>query len=880
MKANDIRSTFLRFFESKGHTVVASSPVVPGDDPTLLFTNAGMNQFKDVFLGFDKRPYTRAATSQKCIRAGGKHNDLENVGYTARHHTFFEMLGNFSFGDYFKHDAIKYAWELLTEVYRLPADKLWATVYEEDDEAYDIWVKVIGLPAERVVRIGDNKGARYQSDNFWMMGDTGPCGPCSEIFYDHGPQVAGGPPGSPEQDGDRYIEIWNNVFMQFNRTEDGVMHKLPKPSVDTGMGLERLAAVLQHVHSNYEIDLFANLLQATRDAVAAAGGQALSDLQTPSLKVIADHIRACAFTVADGVIPGNEGRGYVLRRIARRAIRHGYKLGARRPFFHTLVAPLADEMGDAYPELRRDKLRVTEVLRAEEERFFQTIANGMEILEAALGATTGGGARVLDGETAFKLHDTFGFPLDLTADVCRERGVAVDEAGFNTAMARQREQARAKAKFKMAQGLEYDGAATAFHGYEHLVCEHSKVSAIYLDGTPVRKARAGDDVVIVLDHTPFYAESGGQVGDAGELRNQRARVLVEDTTKIQASVFGHQGRIVEGEVELGDEVVARVDAERRARTMRNHSATHLMHKALREVLGAHVQQKGSLVDAERTRFDFAHNAPVSDEQIRRIERLVNAEVLANTPVIAELMPIEQAQKAGAMMLFGEKYGSEVRVLDIGSSRELCGGTHVARTGDIGLFTIVAEGGVAAGVRRVEALTGDNALAYVQGLETALGGVAGTLRVHKPEVPARVAALLDQVRGLEKELDALKGRLASAQGDELLGQAVDVGGLKVLAATLPGADAKALRETMDRLKDKLKSAAIVLAAVEGGKVQLAAGVTADRSAKIKAGELVNFVAQQVGGKGGGKADLAMAGGNDASRLPAALDSVRAWVAERA
>ncbi|MBS0595586.1 MAG: alanine--tRNA ligase [Proteobacteria bacterium] len=880
MKANDIRSTFLRFFESKGHTVVASSPVVPGDDPTLLFTNAGMNQFKDVFLGFDKRPYTRAATSQKCIRAGGKHNDLENVGYTARHHTFFEMLGNFSFGDYFKHDAIKYAWELLTEVYKLPADKLWATVYEEDDEAYDIWVKVIGLPAERVVRIGDNKGARYQSDNFWMMGDTGPCGPCSEIFYDHGPEVAGGPPGSPEQDGDRYIEIWNNVFMQFNRTEDGVMHKLPKPSVDTGMGLERLAAVLQHVHSNYEIDLFANLLQATRDAVAAAGGQALSDLQTPSLKVIADHIRACAFTVADGVIPGNEGRGYVLRRIARRAIRHGYKLGARRPFFHTLVAPLADEMGDAYPELRRDKLRVTEVLRAEEERFFQTIANGMEILEAALGATTGGGARVLDGETAFKLHDTFGFPLDLTADVCRERGVAVDEAGFNTAMARQREQARAKAKFKMAQGLEYDGAATAFHGYEHLVCEHSKVSAIYLDGTPVRKARAGDDVVIVLDHTPFYAESGGQVGDAGELRNQRARVLIDDTTKIQASVFGHQGRIVEGEVELGDEVVARVDAERRARTMRNHSATHLMHKALREVLGAHVQQKGSLVDAERTRFDFAHNAPVSDEQIRRIERLVNAEVLANTPVIAELMPIEQAQKAGAMMLFGEKYGSEVRVLDIGSSRELCGGTHVARTGDIGLFTIVAEGGVAAGVRRVEALTGDNALAYVQGLETTLGGVAGTLRVHKPEVPARVAALLDQVRGLEKELDALKGRLASAQGDELLGQAVDVGGLKVLAATLPGADAKALRETMDRLKDKLKSAAIVLAAVEGGKVQLAAGVTADRSAKIKAGELVNFVAQQVGGKGGGKADLAMAGGNDASRLPAALDSVRAWVAERA
>ncbi len=875
MKASDIRSTFLKFFEGKGHTVVASSPVVPGDDPTLLFTNAGMNQFKDVFLGFDKRPYTRAATSQKCIRAGGKHNDLENVGYTARHHTFFEMLGNFSFGDYFKKDAIRYAWQLLTVNFGLPKDKLWATVYAEDDEAYDLWVNDIGLPAERVVRIGDNKGGRYQSDNFWMMGDTGPCGPCSEIFYDHGPEVAGGPPGSPEQDGDRYIEIWNNVFMQFNRSEDGVMHKLPKPSVDTGMGLERLAAVLQHVHSNYEIDLFANLLAATRDAVQAAGAPPIAELQTPSLKVIADHIRACAFTVADGVIPGNEGRGYVLRRIARRAIRHGYKLGARKPFFHALVAPLADEMGEAYPELRRDRLRITEVLKVEEERFFQTIANGMEILEAALS----GGTTVLDGDTAFKLHDTFGFPLDLTADVCRERGVTVDSAGFDAAMARQREQARAKAKFKMAQGLEYDGAATTFHGYQHLVCEHSRITAIYVDGTPVRKAQAGDDVVIVLDHTPFYAESGGQVGDAGELRNQRARMLVDDTTKVQASVFGHHGRIVEGEVELGDEFVARVDAERRTRTMRNHSATHLMHKALREVLGAHVQQKGSLVNAERTRFDFAHNAPLSDAQIRQVERLVNAEILANEPVIAELMPIEQAQKAGAMMLFGEKYGDEVRVLDIGSSRELCGGTHVQRTGDIGLFTIVAEGGVAAGVRRVEAITGDNALTYVQALETALGGVAGTLRVLKPEVPARVAALLDQVRGLEKELDALKGRLASAQGDELAARAVDVAGIKVLAATLPGADAKALRETLDKLKDKLKSAAIVLASVDGGKVQLAAGVTADRMAKLKAGELVNFVAQQVGGKGGGKPDMAMAGGSDAARLQPALDSVRAWVAER-
>ncbi|MBK6788296.1 MAG: alanine--tRNA ligase [Betaproteobacteria bacterium] len=890
MKASEIRSTFLKFFESKGHTVVASSPVVPGDDPTLLFTNAGMNQFKDVFLGYDKRPYTRAATSQKCIRAGGKHNDLENVGYTARHHTFFEMLGNFSFGDYFKHDAIQYAWELLTVNFELPAEKLWATVYAEDDEAYDIWKNVIGLPAERIVRIGDNKGARYASDNFWMMGDTGPCGPCSEIFYDHGPDVAGGPPGSPEQDGDRYIEIWNNVFMQFNRTEDGVMHPLPKPSVDTGMGLERLAAVLQHVHSNYQIDLFEHLLAAAKNAVDAAagatpdiGGNAGCDIESPSLKVIADHIRACAFTVTDGVIPGNEGRGYVLRRIARRAIRHGYKLGARKPFFHTLVAPLAAEMGEAYPELRRDAVRVTDVLKQEEERFFQTIANGMEILEGALA----GGTKLIDGNLAFKLHDTFGFPLDLTADVCRERGVAVDEAGFNAAMARQREQARAAAKFKMAAGLEYSGDATAFHGYEHLVCEHSKVTAIYLDGTPVPRAQAGDDVVIVLDHTPFYAESGGQVGDTGELRNPRARVLVDDTVKIQAAVHGHQGRIVEGEVELGDSFVARVDGERRARTVRNHSATHLMHKALREVLGAHVQQKGSLVNAERTRFDFAHNAPVTDAQVAQVEALVNAEILANAATQARVMALDDAQQAGAMMLFGEKYGDEVRVLDIGSSRELCGGTHVARTGDIGVFKIVSEGGVAAGIRRVEAVTGDNALAYLQQLEATVGGLAGTLKATPAEVPARVAAVLDHVRALEREITALKGRLASAQGDEMLAQAVDVkganGSIKVLAATLQGADAKALRETMDKLKDKLKSAAIVLAAVEGGKVQLAAGVTADvlarPGARVKAGELVNFVALQVGGKGGGKPDLAMAGGTDAAALPAALATVAGWVGER-
>ena len=875
MKAAEIRSTFLKFFESKGHQVVASSPVVPGDDPTLLFTNAGMNQFKDVFLGFDKRPYTRAATAQKCIRAGGKHNDLENVGYTARHHTFFEMLGNFSFGDYFKRDALRYAWDLLTVHFKLPADKLWATVYAEDDEAYDIWVKDIGLPPERVVRIGDNKGARYASDNFWMMGDTGPCGPCSEIFYDHGPSVAGGPPGSADQDGDRYIEIWNNVFMQFNRTEDGVMHKLPKPSVDTGMGLERLTAVLQHVHSNYEIDLFATLLAATRDAVVAAGGQPIADLQTPSLRVIADHIRACAFTVADGVIPGNEGRGYVLRRIARRAIRHGYKLGARKPFFHKLVAPLAAEMGDAYPELRRDAARVTEVLKVEEERFFQTIANGMEILEAALA----GGARQVDGETAFKLHDTYGFPLDLTADVCRERGVTVDEAGFNAAMNRQREQARAAAKFKMAAGLAYSGSPTTFHGYDGLVRDGATVTALYIDGAPVQSVKAGDDAVIVLDHTPFYAESGGQVGDTGELRNAVARAVVEDTTKIQADVFGHQVRVVEGTLALGDMLNARVDADKRARTMRNHSVTHLMHKALREVLGAHVQQKGSLVDAEHTRFDFAHNAPLTDEQIRQVEVIVNTEILANAPTQARVMSMDDAQKLGAMMLFGEKYGSDVRVLDIGSSRELCGGTHVQRTGDIGLFKIVSEGGVAAGVRRVEAVTGDNALAYLQQLESTVSKLASTLKVTPAEVQGRVGAVMDQVRSLEKELAALKGKLASAQGDELIAQAVDVKGIKVLAATLNGADAKALRDTMDKLKDKLKTAAIVLAAVDGAKVQLAAGVTSDSTARVKAGDLVNFVAQQVGGKGGGKADLAMAGGTDAGKLPQALASVQGWVAER-
>ena len=888
MKAAEIRSTFLQFFESKGHTIVASSPVIPGDDPTLLFTNAGMNQFKDVFLGFDKRPYSRATTSQKCIRAGGKHNDLDNVGYTARHHTFFEMLGNFSFGDYFKKDAIAYAWELLTEVYKLPKEKLWVTVYAEDDEAYEIWNKTIGVPADRIVRIGDNKGARYASDNFWMMGDTGPCGPCTEIFYDHGPEIAGGPPGSPTEDGDRYIEIWNNVFMQFNRTEDGVMHKLPKPSVDTGMGLERLAAVLQHVHSNYEIDLFAHLLAAAKTAVDAAGGGDV-DKDSPSLKVIADHIRACAFTITDGVIPGNEGRGYVLRRIARRAIRHGYKLGARKPFVHTLVAPLAEEMGEAYPELRRGAARTTEVLKAEEERFFQTIHHGMDILEAALAEMARSGSAVVDGDTAFKLHDTFGFPVDLTGDVCRERGVTVDVAGFNTAMNRQREQARASAKFKMAAGLSYEGTPTTFHGYEHLQCDTSKVTALYVDGAAVPSVKAGDDCVVVLDHTPFYAESGGQAGDSGELRNAVARVLIEDTTKIQNDVFGHQGRVVEGSISVGDSLAAKVNAEQRAKTVRNHSATHLMHKALREVLGSHVAQKGSLVNAERTRFDFAHNAPVSDAQVRRVEALVNAEILANAAASAQVMALADAEKSGAMMLFGEKYGETVRVLSIGSSKELCGGTHVARTGDIGLFKVVAEGGVAAGIRRIEAVTGDNALAYLQSLETTVGEFSGALKAAPAELPARLGAVLDQVRALEKEVAALKGRLASAQGDELMAQAVDVKGpagvtIRVLAAVLQGADAKTLRDTLDKLKDKLKTAAIVLAVVDGGKVQLAAGVTADVLAnpacKLKAGELVNFVAQQVGGKGGGKPDLAMAGGTEPGKLPQALAAVAGWVAERA
>ena len=851
-----------------------SSPVVPGDDPTLLFTNAGMNQFKDVFLGFDKRLYNRATTAQKCIRAGGKHNDLDNVGYTARHHTFFEMLGNFSFGDYFKKDAIAFAWGLLTDVLKLPEDKLLVTVYAEDDEAYEIWNKDIGVPAERIIRIGDNKGARYASDNFWMMGDTGPCGPCTEIFYDHGPHIAGGPPGSPDEDGDRFIEIWNNVFMQFNRDEAGNMHPLPKPSVDTGMGLERIAAVLQHVHSNYEIDLFVNLLKAAKEAVDAAGGDNC-DASSPSLKVIADHIRACSFIVVDGVIPGNAGRGYVLRRITRRAIRHGYKLGARQPFFYQLVPALVKEMGVAYPELQAAKDKVSEVIKQEEERFFQTIANGMEILEAALA----GGAKTVDGETAFRLHDTFGFPLDLTADVCRERDVTVDAEGFELAMQKQRDQARAAGKFKVAQGLEYSGKPTQFHGYDTLKHEGAKVTALYVDGSAVQSVKAGDAAVIVLDNTPFYAESGGQVGDKGELRNESVRFAVEDTFKIQADVFGHQGEVQEGELRVGDALNAMVDVEQRTETMRNHSATHILHKALREVLGDHVQQKGSLVDASKTRFDFTHNAPITAAEIRRIEDIVNAEILANTATSGKVMSLDDAQKTGAMMLFGEKYGDEVRVLEIGSSKELCGGTHVGRTGDIGSLKIVSEGGVAAGIRRVEAVTGKNALNFLQGLEDKINEAAAILKTHPGDLVNRVAQLQESIRQTERELDKANSKLAASQGDELATQAIDVNGLKVLAVRLDGADAQVLRETMDALKAKLKTAAIVLASVQGDKVSLIAGVTANSIAKVKAGDLVNFVAQQVGGKGGGKPEMAMAGGTDPSKLGAALAGVRDWVASK-
>ncbi|MFA7438029.1 alanine--tRNA ligase [Castellaniella sp.] len=870
MKTSEIRQKFLSFFESKGHQVVASSSLVPGNDPTLLFTNAGMVQFKDVFTGKETRPYHRATTAQRCVRAGGKHNDLENVGYTARHHTFFEMLGNFSFGDYFKQDAIAYAWELLTRVYGLPADRLWVTVYHEDDEAYGIWADQIGVPKARIIRIGDNKGARYASDNFWQMADTGPCGPCSEIFYDHGPGIWGGPPGSPEEDGDRYIEIWNLVFMQFERDAQGVMHPLPKPCVDTGMGLERMAAVLQHVHSNYEIDLFQALIRA------AARETGCARLDDNSLKVIADHIRACSFLVVDGVIPGNEGRGYVLRRIIRRALRHGHKLGQKGLFFHRLVADLVGQMGEAYPELMAQQQRVEQVLRQEEERFGETLENGMRILEAALAERPSG--TPLDGQTLFLLYDTYGFPVDLTADICRERSIPVDLDGFEHAMARQREQARAAGRFKAAVDLAYEGADTRFDGYERLDGE-AHVLALYVEGTPVQSIAQGQDAVVVLDATPFYAESGGQVGDAGVLSNPAARFQVDDTQKIHSQVYGHHGGLLEGTLSVGDAVQACVDVRRRQDTMRNHSATHLMHKALRQVLGEHVQQRGSLVDADKTRFDFAHDAPLTAEQIARTEAIVNEEILANQAVRARLMSYDEAVAGGAMALFGEKYGDVVRVLDIGFSRELCGGTHVQRTGDIGLFKLVSEGGVAAGIRRVEAITGHRALAWVQSMQNTLQRAADQLKTRPEAVPERIDSLQQQLRHDERERARLQDRLASAAGADLANQAIDVAGVKLLAARVPGVEPKALRGLVDQLKSRLPAAVILLATVAEDRVSLVAGVGPDRVARVRAGDLVSAGAAQVGGKGGGRPDMAMGGGPDVAALDAALAQIPVWLASR-
>lgn len=869
METSQIRETFLKFFESKGHTIVHSSPVVPGNDPTLLFTNAGMNQFKDVFLGFDKRPYTRATTSQKCIRAGGKHNDLDNVGYTARHHTFFEMLGNFSFGDYFKRDAIKNAWELLTKHFNLPAEKLWVTVYAEDDEAYDIWNKEVGVPAERIVRIGDNKGARYMSDNFWMMGDTGPCGPCSEIFYDHGEEVQGGPPGSPDEDGDRYIEIWNLVFMQFNRDEQGVMHKLPKPSVDTGMGLERIAAVLQHVHSNYEIDLFQKLLAAVKAGVEAAGATNV-DPNSPSLRVIADHIRACAFSVADGIVPGNEGRAYVLRRICRRAIRHGYKLGARDMFFAKLVNAVAAEMGDAYPEVKNPKIE--QVLAKEEQRFRQTLAQGMEMLEKAIAETKDG---VLDGKLAFKLHDTYGFPVDLTADVCRERNLTVDMVGFDAAMQEQRDMARANAKFKMAAGLEYEGADTVFTGYDHVSENACKVLAVYLDGEAVGELPAGEDGVVVLDTTPFYAESGGQVGDTGVMKNDTTVARVLDTQKIKAKVFGHQVHVEEGVVRVGDVLSTKIDEQRREMTRLNHSAAHLMQSALRKVLGDHVLQRGSWVGPDVCHFDFTHSEAMTVEQIHEVEDLVNQEILANTEVTTQVLPIDEAKKSGALMLFGEKYGETVRVLTIGSSIEFCGGTHVARTGDIGSFKILSEGGIAAGIRRIEMTTGLNVVALTRKQEATIKEAARVLKSPVDLVVNKAETVFETVKALEKQITQLKAKLASAAANELVNSAKEMDGYKLVVSRAE-ADAKSLRGMAETLRDKLGTSVVVLACENEGKVQVVAAVSKSLISRMKAGEIVAHVAQVLGGKGGGKPELAMAGASDATHLADALAGVEAFL----
>ncbi|HEZ3419212.1 TPA: alanine--tRNA ligase [Neisseria meningitidis] len=869
MKTSELRQKFLKFFETKGHTVVRSSSLVPHDDPTLLFTNAGMNQFKDVFLGFDKRPYSRATTAQKCVRAGGKHNDLENVGYTARHHTFFEMMGNFSFGDYFKRDAIHFAWEFLTspEWLNIPKDKLLATVYAEDDEAYNIWLNEIGMPSERIVRIGDNKGAKYVSDNFWQMGDTGPCGPCSEIFYDHGEEIWGGIPGSPEEDGDRWIEIWNCVFMQFNRDEQGNMNPLPKPSVDTGMGLERMAAVMQHVHSNYEIDLFQDLLKA----VARETGAAFS-MDEPSLKVIADHIRSCSFLIADGVLPSNEGRGYVLRRIIRRAVRHGYKLGQSKPFFHKLVADLVKEMGDAYPELKEKQVQIEEALKNEESRFAQTLETGMALLENALAK----GGKTLDGEIIFKLYDTYGFPYDLTADICRERNIELDEAGFEREMEAQRARARAAQSFKANAQLPYDGQDTEFKGYSERQTE-SKVLALYKDGEQVDELNEGDSGAVVIDFTPFYAESGGQVGDVGYIFSGENRFEVRDTQKIKAAVFGQFGVQTSGRLKVGDSVTAKVDDEIRNANMRNHSATHLMHKALRDVLGEHVEQKGSLVTAESTRFDISHPQAVTAEEIAEVERRVNEAILANVAVNAAIMSMEDAQKTGAMMLFGEKYGDEVRVLQMGGfSTELCGGTHVSRTGDIGLFKIISEGGIAAGVRRIEAITGLNALKWAQEQERLVKDIiAETKAQTEKDVLAKIQAGAAHAKALEKELARAKAELAVHAGAKLLDDAKDLGAAKLVAAQIE-ADAAALREIVTDLTGKSDNAVILLAAVNDGKVSLCAGVSKPLTGKVKAGDLVKFAAEQVGGKGGGRPDLAQAGGTDADKLPAVLDSVKDWV----
>ena len=868
----EIRQAFLDFFHSKGHQVVASSSLVPHNDPTLLFTNAGMNQFKDVFLGLDKRNYSRATTSQRCVRAGGKHNDLENVGYTARHHTFFEMLGNFSFGDYFKHDAIQFAWELLTSEkwFALPKERLWVTVYESDDEAYEIWEKEVGIPRERIIRIGDNKGAPYASDNFWQMGDTGPCGPCTEIFYDHGDHIWGGPPGSPEEDGDRYIEIWNIVFMQFNRQADGTMEPLPKPSVDTGMGLERIAAVLQHVNSNYDIDLFRTLIQAVAKVTGA------TDLSNKSLRVIADHIRSCAFLIADGVMPSNENRGYVLRRIIRRAVRHGNMLGAKETFFYKLVGPLIDVMGSAGEDLQRQQAQVEQVLKTEEEQFARTLERGLALLDEELAKLSGD---TLDGETAFRLYDTYGFPVDLTADVCRERNIKVDEAGFEAAMEEQRRRAREASGF----GADYNAmirvdSASEFKGYDHLEL-NGKVTALFVDGKAVDAINAGQEAVVVLDQTPFYAESGGQVGDKGELKGANFSFAVEDTQKYGQAI-GHIGKLAAGSLKVGDAVQADVDEARRARIRLNHSATHLMHAALRQILGTHVSQKGSLVNDKVLRFDFSHNEAMKPEEIRAVEDLVNAQIRRNLPIETNIMDLEAAKAKGAMALFGEKYDERVRVLSMGDfSTELCGGTHASRTGDIGLFRIISESGTAAGVRRIEAVTGEGAIATVHADSDRLSEVAHLLKGDSNNLADKVRSVLERTRQLEKELQQLKEQAAAQESANLSSKAIDVNGVKLLVSELSGVEPKMLRTMVDDLKNQLGSTIIVLATVAEGKVSLIAGVSKDVTDRVKAGELIGMVAQQVGGKGGGRPDMAQAGGTDAAALPAALASVKGWVSAK-